>query len=81
MNPVIGLLSDSETYVRAKALYALSGAIKQYQPAMDEFKAVDGYKTLVNLLKNETGMLASKGNFETFLRYFDYKEKKQSNIE
>ncbi|KAG0053602.1 hsp70 nucleotide exchange factor fes1 [Gryganskiella cystojenkinii] len=54
LNSVIDLLSDSETYVRAKALYALSGAIKHSQPAMDEFKAVDGYKTLVNLLKNET---------------------------
>jgi len=54
--PVINLLSDSETYVRAKALYALSGAIKNYTPALEEFKAVDGYSRLVGMLKNETGM-------------------------
>ncbi|GJJ78063.1 hsp70-interacting protein [Entomortierella parvispora] len=52
--PVIDLLSDPETYVRAKAIYALSGAIKHYTPALEEFKAVDGHGKLVGMLKNET---------------------------
>ncbi|KAF9109372.1 hsp70 nucleotide exchange factor fes1 [Mortierella sp. AM989] len=50
---VIELLSDSETYVRAKAIYALSGAIKHFEPALQEFKNLDGYKTLVTLMKTE----------------------------
>ncbi|KAG0202317.1 hsp70 nucleotide exchange factor fes1 [Mortierella sp. GBA30] len=54
LTAVIELLSDSETYVRAKAIYALSGAIKHFEPALEEFKNVDGYKTLVTLLKTET---------------------------
>lgn len=53
---MIDLLSDSETVVRAKAIYALSGAIKNYTPALEEFKAVDGCSKLVSMLKNETGM-------------------------
>ncbi|KAF9316326.1 hsp70 nucleotide exchange factor fes1 [Podila horticola] len=53
LNAVIELLSDSETYVRAKALYAISGAVKNFEPALQEFKALDGYKTLVSLLNNE----------------------------
>ncbi|KAF9027989.1 hsp70 nucleotide exchange factor fes1 [Podila verticillata] len=53
LNAVIELLSDSETYVRAKALYAISGAVKHFEPALQEFKALDGYKTLVSLLNNE----------------------------
>ncbi|KAF9401731.1 hsp70 nucleotide exchange factor fes1 [Mortierella sp. AD011] len=51
---VIELLSDPETYVRAKAIYALSGAIKHFEPALEEFKNMDGYKTLITLLKTET---------------------------
>ncbi|KAF9439225.1 hsp70 nucleotide exchange factor fes1 [Entomortierella beljakovae] len=50
---IISLLSDSETYVRSKAIYALSGAIKHFEPALLEFKNVDGYKTLVTLLNTE----------------------------
>jgi len=56
LKAVIELLSDSETYVRAKALYAISGALKHFEPALQEFKALDGYKTLVSLLNNEHGM-------------------------
>ncbi|KAF8929025.1 armadillo-type protein [Dissophora ornata] len=56
LSPVIDLLSDSETYVRAKAIYALSGAVKHFEPALLEFKNLDGYKTLVTLLKTETDM-------------------------
>ncbi|KAF9173476.1 hsp70 nucleotide exchange factor fes1 [Mortierella sp. AD010] len=51
---MIELLSDPETYVRAKAIYALSGAIKHFEPALEEFKNMDGYKTLITLLKTET---------------------------
>ncbi|KAG0364003.1 hsp70 nucleotide exchange factor fes1 [Podila minutissima] len=53
LNAVIELLSDSETYVRAKAMYAISGAIKHFEPALQEFKALDGYKILVSFLNNE----------------------------
>ncbi|KAG0039252.1 hsp70 nucleotide exchange factor fes1 [Podila clonocystis] len=53
LKAVIELLSDSETYVRAKALYAISGAVKNFEPALQEFKALDGYKTLVSLLNSE----------------------------
>jgi len=52
---VIELLSDPETFVRAKAIYALSGAIKHFEPALQEFKNVDGFKTLIDLLNNENG--------------------------
>ncbi|KAG0368526.1 hsp70 nucleotide exchange factor fes1 [Gamsiella multidivaricata] len=53
---VMELLSDPETYVRAKAIYALSGAIKHYEPALEEFKNADGLKTLVNIVKTETDL-------------------------
>ncbi|KAF8958920.1 hsp70 nucleotide exchange factor fes1 [Entomortierella lignicola] len=53
LTAVIELISDSETYVRAKAIYALSGAIKHFEPALQEFKNLGGYKTLVSLLKSE----------------------------
>ena len=52
---ILEVLSDSETFVRAKAMYALSGAIKHFEPALEEFKNEDGFKTLVNMLKTETG--------------------------
>ncbi|KAG9066329.1 hsp70 nucleotide exchange factor fes1 [Linnemannia hyalina] len=54
IQPVIGLLADPEPYVRAKAIYALSGAIKHFEPALEEFKAVGGYKTLVDILKTDS---------------------------
>ncbi|KAF9356743.1 hsp70 nucleotide exchange factor fes1 [Mortierella sp. NVP85] len=50
---VIEMLSDPETFVRAKAIYALSGAIKHFEPALQEFKNVDGFKTLIDILNNE----------------------------
>ncbi|KAF9079956.1 hsp70 nucleotide exchange factor fes1 [Mortierella sp. AD031] len=53
LQPVIDLLSDPESYVRAKAIYALSGAIKHFEPALKEFKDDAGYKTLVNIMKND----------------------------
>ncbi|KAF9287963.1 hsp70 nucleotide exchange factor fes1 [Mortierella alpina] len=51
---ILELLSDPETFVRAKAMYALSGAIKHFEPALEEFKNEDGFKTLVNMLTTET---------------------------
>ncbi|KAF9569558.1 hsp70 nucleotide exchange factor fes1 [Mortierella alpina] len=51
---ILELMSDPETFVRAKAMYALSGAIKHFEPALEEFKNEDGFKTLVNMLKTET---------------------------
>ncbi|KAK3832482.1 MAG: armadillo-type protein [Linnemannia elongata] len=56
IQPVIGLLADPEPYVRAKAIYALSGAIKHFEPALKEFKAVEGYKTLVDILKADSNL-------------------------
>ncbi|KAF9922008.1 hsp70 nucleotide exchange factor fes1, partial [Linnemannia zychae] len=56
LQPVIDLLSDPEPYVRAKAIYALSGAIKHFEPALKEFKEVHGYKTLVNLLNSDSNI-------------------------
>ncbi|KAF9914444.1 hsp70 nucleotide exchange factor fes1 [Lobosporangium transversale] len=53
---VIGLLSDPEIYIRAKAIYALSGAIKHFEPALEEFKNQDGFKTLVTLLNTESDL-------------------------
>ncbi|KAG0327262.1 hsp70 nucleotide exchange factor fes1 [Dissophora globulifera] len=50
---IVALLSDPVPYVRAKTIYALSGAIKYFEPALLEFKNMDGYLTLVNLLKTE----------------------------
>ncbi|KAG9322503.1 hypothetical protein KVV02_001245 [Mortierella alpina] len=52
---ILDLMSDPETFVRAKAMYALSGAVKHFEPALEEFKNEDGFKTLVNMLKTETG--------------------------
>ncbi|KAF9960617.1 hsp70 nucleotide exchange factor fes1 [Mortierella alpina] len=51
---ILNLMSDPETFVRAKAMYALSGAIKHFEPALEEFKNEDGFKTLVDMLKKET---------------------------
>ncbi|KAF9937707.1 hsp70 nucleotide exchange factor fes1 [Mortierella antarctica] len=51
---ILELMSDPETFVRAKAMYALSGAVKHFEPALEEFKNEDGFKTLVNMLKTET---------------------------
>ncbi|KAF9582510.1 hsp70 nucleotide exchange factor fes1 [Lunasporangiospora selenospora] len=56
LTPVIELLSDPVPFVRAKAIYALNGAIKHYDPALAEFKNKDGYKILVNLLKTEADL-------------------------
>ncbi|KAG0295106.1 hsp70 nucleotide exchange factor fes1 [Linnemannia gamsii] len=56
INPIIGLLADPEPYVRAKAVYALSGAIKHFEPALKEFKDVEGYKTLVDILKTDSNL-------------------------
>ncbi|KAF9335359.1 hsp70 nucleotide exchange factor fes1 [Linnemannia elongata] len=56
IQPVIDLLADPEPYVRAKAVYALSGAIKHFEPALNEFKAVEGYKTLVDILKVDSNL-------------------------
>ncbi|KAG0348455.1 hsp70 nucleotide exchange factor fes1 [Podila humilis] len=53
LNAVIDLLSDPEASVRAKAIYAISGAVKHFESALREFKALDGYKTLVSLLNND----------------------------
>ncbi|KAG0219245.1 armadillo-type protein [Mortierella sp. GBAus27b] len=54
LQAVIELLSDPETFVRAKAIYALSGAVKHFEPALEELKNVDGFKTLVEMLKTES---------------------------
>jgi len=51
---ILSLMSDPETFVRAKAMYALSGAVKHFEPALEEFKNEDGFKTLVDMLKKET---------------------------
>ncbi|KAG0378710.1 MAG: armadillo-type protein [Linnemannia gamsii] len=56
IQPVVELLDDSDPTVRAKAVYALSGAIKHFEPALKEFKEVDGYKTLVNILKSDSNL-------------------------
>ncbi|KAF9152477.1 hsp70 nucleotide exchange factor fes1 [Linnemannia schmuckeri] len=56
LQPVLDLLADPEPYVRAKAIYALSGAIKHFEPALKEFKAVEGYKTLVDILKTDSNL-------------------------
>ncbi|KAF9425119.1 hsp70 nucleotide exchange factor fes1 [Podila epigama] len=53
LSTLIELLSDSEAYVRAKTIYAISGAIKHFEPALQEFKALEGFTTLITLLNNE----------------------------
>ncbi|KAI1311936.1 hsp70 nucleotide exchange factor fes1 [Mortierella claussenii] len=50
----IELVGVSRSFVRAKAIYALSGAIKHFEPALEEFKNQDGYKTLISLINTET---------------------------
>jgi hypothetical protein len=78
LEPVIGLLADPEPYVRAKAVYALSGAIKHFEPALKEFKAVDGHKTLVDILKADSskalgvnwGCLSNTMNMEIYWIFF-----------
>ena len=59
---MIDMLSDPEPYVRAKAIYALSGAIKHFEPALKEFKADGGYKTLVNIMKTDHSKSSRKSN-------------------
>ncbi|KAG0259660.1 hsp70 nucleotide exchange factor fes1 [Actinomortierella ambigua] len=48
------LTSDPEKFVRAKAIYAVSGAVKHCDAAQLEFNNLGGYKILVKILEDET---------------------------
>ncbi|KAG0240716.1 hsp70 nucleotide exchange factor fes1 [Actinomortierella wolfii] len=50
------LASDPEKFVRAKAIYAVSGAVKHSEAAQLEFNNLNGYKILLKILEDGTDL-------------------------
>ncbi|KAJ3344126.1 hsp70 nucleotide exchange factor fes1 [Gonapodya sp. JEL0774] len=59
LSKVVDALSDSDQEVRARAVYAVSGALKHNPTAVSQFRTLSGFDRLVSLLVDFVARLSS----------------------